>query len=378
MKRGFTLAGALLGAASLLAACGTPTSSGSTNTTAASGSGSSNNTAWLAKYQSAVTAAQAPVTWDGPTTKAVAPKNKFIVVVTCTEALEGCKLLTQGSVDAANALGWRNSVINVQDPTGYDQAVQTAITEGANGIVLVGVDQSLIPQGLAMAHQKHIPVVSIFQYNTPSPTGVNVEVSPSATAEGKALADAMIANTKGNVNVLFLNDAEFSLPVHMLAAAKAELAACTQCKVTYASPINFTAAVVNTNLPGEVVSAVRSDPSINSIIVGFDPPATFVIPALDQAGLKGKVKMYSQLGTTSALSFIAQNNIMTADMGASNEWGGWAGMDEMVRLLNGQPIVNENVPVLMLTASNLPPSGKPFTGDYAGFQAKYKALWGLS
>jgi ribose transport system substrate-binding protein len=356
-------------------ACGgSSTTSGAKSTPTSDSTGSSAG-GGLAQYQQLVAAGQAAVTWAGPTEPAKAPAKKSLTVVTCTQALEGCKLLTAGAVNAAKAVGWSTRVIDVTDPTKYDQALQTAIAQGANGIVLTGVDQRLVPGGLKAAKSKNVPVVSLFQNNVPGPGGVDVEVSPDPVREGKLLAAAMIADHQGKVNVLFMPDQEFSLPVAVLKTVKSELQACTACTVKFAPEINFTAATIGTTLPGRVVAALRNDPSINSLLVGFDPPVTQVIPALQAAGLGSKVKFYSQLGTTAALSFIADGNVMTADVGASNEWGGWGAVDEVIRLLNKQPTVDENVPVVLLTKQNLPPKGQPFVGLEAGFKDKYMALW---
>jgi ribose transport system substrate-binding protein len=375
IKRAFALIAILALAVVGLSACGSSSNSSSSTTSSSSASTGTKSSSGLDQYKKAVADGQAPVKWNGPTAPAKAQAGKSLTVVTCTQALEGCKLLTQGSVNAGKAVGWKTSVIDVKDPTKYDQALRTAVSQGADAIVLVGVDSRLIPGGISAAHAKKVPLVSIFQYNTAGPDGVDVEVSPDANVEGKLLADAMIADHDGKVNVLVMPDAEFSLPVHVLAAAKQELQSCTACDVKFAPEINFTAATVNTTLPGRVVSEARTHTDINSILVGFDPPATFIIPALNSAGLQSKVKMYSQLGTTAALNFVRDKNVLAADVGASNEWGGWAGVDEAIRLMNGQKTVDETVPVVLLGPDNLPAKGQPFVGAEAGFKQKYMALW---
>jgi ribose transport system substrate-binding protein len=378
MKMRFGLAIPFVVAAVGLTACG---SSSSSTTTASGGSSAPAATtpasaaSGLDKYKKMVQEGQAPVAWNGPTAPAKAPAGKSLTVVTCTQALEGCKLLTAGTVNAAKSVGWKTNVIDVTDPTKYDQALQTAISQGADAVVLTGVDQRLIPGGIKAAHAKKVPLVSLFQNNKPGPDGVDVEVVPDANREGQLLAASMIVDTGGKVNALLMPDAEFSLPVAVLAAAKKELDACTACKVTYAPEISFTAATVGTTLPGRVVGSLRTHPEVNSILVGFDPPVTQVIPAIGSAGLSSKVKFYSQLGTTAALDFIRQKNVMAADVGASNEWGGWAAVDQAIRLLTGKPTVDENVPAVLLNSTNLPPQGQPFVGEEAGFKAKYAALW---
>lgn len=363
----------VLVASGSLAACGGSSSGASSGTSGSSSTAAAG--ASLDQYQKLVDDGQAAATWNGPTDPAKAPAGKSLTVVTCTQALEGCKLLTAGAVNAAKGLGWTTRVIDVTDPTKYDQAMQTAVAQGADGIILTGVDQRLVPGGLKAAKSKKVPVVSLFQNNVPGPDGVDVEVSPNPDTEGKLLAASMIVDHQGKVNALFMPDEEFSLPVAVLASAKKELQACSACTVKFAPEINFTAQTIGTTLPGRVVAALRNDPSINSMLVGYDPPVTQIIPAIEAAGLGSQAKFYSQLGTTAALGFIASGKVMSADVGASNEWGGWAAVDEVIRLLNGQPTVAENVPVVLLTSKNLPPAGQPYVGLESGFKDKYMALW---
>jgi hypothetical protein len=88
--------------------------------------------------------------------------------------------------------------------------------------------------------------------------------------------------------------------------------------------------------------------------------------------------MYSQLGTTGALGFVHKKDVLAADVGASNLWGGYAAFDTVLRILAGKNPVNVNIPVVLLspTSKNLPPIGQPYVGDKdVHFIAKYKALW---
>ena len=371
MKKPISAIALLISSALALSACGTNDPKANDPSGGSSGSASGD----LSEYQKIVDEGTAPVTWNGPTESSKAPANISLAIVTCTVALEGCKLLTQGTENAAKAINWKTNVVNVTDPTGYDQALQTVIAQGADAVVLVGVDQRLVPGGIKAAHSKKVPLVSLFQNNEPGPNGVDAEVMPDPKVEGKLLAAAMIVNNKGKVNALFMPDDEFSLPVAVLASTKGTLDSCSACEVKYAPEISFTAATVGTTLPGRVVAALRQDPSINSILVGFDPPVTTVIPAMTAAGLKDQAKFYSQLGTTAALGFIADGTVMDSDVGASNEWGGWGAVDNTIRLLNGQPAVEENIPSILLNKTNLPPKGQPFVGEDAGFKDKYLALW---
>ena len=330
----------------------------------------------IAGYAAAVTAAEKPLTWAGPTTSTKMPKKGYLVAIGCTPALIGCHLGADAAVAAVKQLGWRGKVVSVENPADTDQAMQTAILDGATAILLQGIDESLVPIGLKEAHAKHIPVVSTFQENVPESTGVDYEVNPNARAEGQLLADAMIANNKGRVDVLFLDDNEYGLPVLVLQDAMAQLKACTICHLTFASPINFTGNTVNTTFPGRVVAALRADKAINSMLVGYDPPATYLVPAINAAGLRSQAQLYSQLGDT--LYYVQKRDAFANDIGASLAWAAWAALDEIFRYLNNQPFVVENVPSQMFNYANVPPGNTPFNGVSSGFEQKYLALWGRS
>jgi ribose transport system substrate-binding protein len=368
---------AVLAAASLaLAACSSP---GSSTTS----SGSTGNLSFLKKYENRLKAAEAPVTFNGPTDTKAAPKKFFVGAVSCSYAVAGCKSggLTFDAV--AKVLGWKSTNIIVNDPSGYPQAVETLLNEGVQAIYLGGVTTNVIPEAMKEAKARNIPVVSaISNYTTGGPTDITEDTHPSPTKVGQLMADAAIVDHKGKVNALFLQDAEFAAPVAILKAAKKEFESCTQCTVTYATPINFTASVIGTTLPNQVVSAVQANPKINSLMIGFDPPATFIVPALVTAGKANSVSMYSQLANSAPLAYVKQGKILKDDIGASVAWSTWADFDAIIRYVNKQPLVDENIGLQIFSSSNpsaIDKLGKnDFAATFAGYEQKYKAMWGVN
>jgi ribose transport system substrate-binding protein len=359
---------ALASASVVLAGCGSSTPTSST------GGGSAFN---IAQYQTAVAKLTATVKWAGPTTPAKAPTTENAFIVTCSDAVEGCREAKVGLQQALTALKWQQHTEVVDDAANYSEAVQTAINQGATVIFLPGIPQTVISGPLAEAIAKHIPTISVAQDNLPIAGGVSDDVSPDGVAEGKGLADSMIVNNKGTVNALFLNDAEFGLPVAILAAAKTELNACSGCKVQI-TDLNFTASEIQTDLASRVTAALAANPAINSILVGYDPPIPTLAPAIDNAGLGKQVKLYSQIGTTGALQFLGKGDVLVSDMGSSEGWNAYACVDEGIRLLDGQSLVPENLPIKLLTQANAPPAGQPFTGDGVNYQSDYYSLWGIT
>lgn len=369
---------AVLALASLtLAAC----SSGSTTST--SGSNTSGDLSFLKKYEARLSAAEKPVTYAGPTDTKPAPKNVFVGAVSCSYSVAGCKSGGLAFDAVAKALGWKSTNIVVNDPSGYPQAVETLLNEGVQAIYLGGVTTNVVPEAMKEAKARNIPVVSaISNYTLGGPTDVTADTHPSPTKVGQLMADAAIVEHKGKVDALFLQDAEFAAPVAILKAAKKEFQSCTQCSITYASPLNFTASVIGTTLPNQVVSAVQRDPKINSLMLGFDPPATFIVPALVTAGKASTVSMYSQLGNSAPLAYVKQGKILKVDVGASVAWATWADFDVIIRYLNKQNLVDENIPLQLFTSSNPSVIDKlgvnDFAATFAGYEEKYKTMWGVN
>jgi ribose transport system substrate-binding protein len=364
-----------------LAAC---SSGGSTGTQAGSNSAASaaGSATYLAPYKTAMTKAEAPVTWDGPSTPAKAPKGILVGAVNCTYAVEGCKSGGQAFLAVAKVLGWRTKLIIVDNPSGYEQAMQTLLNEGVKAIYLGGVVESLVSNGIKEAAARHIPVVSAgSNYAIGGPGQVNADVHGNVSEEGALMADASMVDHQGKVNALLLQDAEFAEPVAVLQAVKKQFSSCTKCSITYASPVNFTSTVIGTQLPSEVVTAIQRDPGINSVMLGFDPPATFIVPALDAAGDKGKVTMYTQLGDSAPLALVQQSNVLKYDVAGSVPWAVWGDFDEIIRYLDHQPLVAENLPLQLFTSGNPQEVSKlganDFAATFAGYQQKYKALWGV-
>jgi ABC-type sugar transport system substrate-binding protein len=365
-SRYWSLAAALVSVTAGLAGCGS-------STTTTSGGGTAFD---VSPYKDALSKLTGNAQWNGPTAPAKAPASEKAFIVTCSDAIEGCRLAKEGLQHALTDLKWEQHTQVIDDPAGYSQGVQTALNQGATIIFLPGIPQEVISGPLTQANANHIPTVSVAQNNLPIAGGVSADVSPDGAAEGKAIADAMIVNNNGKADALFLADAEFGLPVAILNAARKELATCTTCKVE--TDLNFTAAEIQTTLPSRVTAALLANPNVNSVLVGYDPPIPTLAPAIDNAGLGQKVKLYSQIGTAGALKFLRAGDVLVADIGSSEDWNAYACVDEGIRLLDGMPLVQENLPIKVMTKDNAPPEGKPFSGDGVDYPSKYKALWGIA
>jgi ABC-type sugar transport system substrate-binding protein len=138
-----------------------------------------------------------------------------------------------------------------------------------------------------------------------------------------------------------------------------------------------TGSQVATTLGQQTVGYLQSHPEVNYVVGPFDPAAAFMVNAIAQAGLGDRVKLLSQLGDEQNLDFIRNNRVQVADCAFDNTYLGYAVIDQSIRVLNGQPVIEpngENVPFQMLDATNLPPPGSDWHASY-DYKSAYLKLW---
>lgn len=323
------------------------------------------------------------LTWEGPTESVTPPPGKHLVVLIPTALeLEAAGRPVEGMEEALEALGWEFQVLDGEfTPSTYNKNIQQAINLHASAIITDGVDPALVKNSLADARSHGIVVISDAETGNPevSPTppseGYYADISPDEVAMGELIGQAIACKGEGEAHLLAMNDAEYASVGLFIESAVEEVEKCSGCEVV--ETVETNASQVQSQIPGETVNDIRTNPEIDSVLTGYDPVAVFQIPALKAAGLLDKVKLYSEYGDEQNLEFI-RNGEQEATVAVPYEWSGWAAVDEMLRAMNEAKLVNENIPFALITKEvNLPPAGEPFTGKEANFEAEYKKLWGV-
>lgn len=326
-----------------------------------------------------------PPDYAGPTAPAKAPKDIKIAVVTCLSVLHGCVSPADGIQHAGEKLGW---TVKVYDgggtPNKQNAAILDAISSGANVIATIAIDPNLIQLALSEAKKAGIPVVAGSNgIDTPNPVktpangglGFAFDVSPDYGTLGVHAAQWMIADSNGKANIALFSDREFPSIMAQEVGILQGLSDCKTCTVS--KQIYFTATQIASQLGQMTVDYVRSHPDVDYIYGAFDPPVAAQVAALMQAGMANKVKIVGALGNQQNLNFIRAGRLQVADMAYDNEYMGWAMVDQTIRLLNKQPLIEphgENLPFVILDKTNLPAPGADWQAK-TGYQDKFLALW---
>ena len=167
-----------------------------------------------------------------------------------------------------------------------------------------------------------------------------------------------------------------------------EIAAiCPDCKV---ETQEVAISDIGVNLPGQIVSALQADPTLDFIVYAFGGMMYGVPDALDAAGLIDQAKAVSQAGGPMNFDFIAKGRHQLGEVALASELLGWRVVDMAVSLLSGGTIskapASENIaghadiglnglPLQILQADTIADPTALWPG-VVGFQDKFLARWG--
>lgn len=378
-------------ATAVLSACGSGAAKNAASTSNTTGSSSAGQSSSLAQFSSAVTADENPsssVTWISQPDPA--PKNKKVMILSCSQATTGCKGVTAQAALAAKALGWTASVFDGQDsPSRYNQGIQQAIAEGDQGILLVAINQSYIQQSLTAAEAKGIKVASVVENNAPGGTGkVQADVYAPPDGIGTAVADWIITATKGKGHVLILETPEFPSVYDMVAPFKAEFAKCPGCSIVKEQTVDF--ATATTQLSPTVKGILAANPDINYIYSPFGDIAPFVGEGVSEAGDTGKVGIIDTECQPPSIKQVQAGGPTVACIATPEPYAGWFGTDLLVRLFDNLPVPLPNgqlpytttkaLPFMLTTKSNVATATNGAGGFWNGntdYSAHFEKLWGI-
>jgi ribose transport system substrate-binding protein len=196
-------------------------------------------------------------------------------------------------------------------------------------------------------------------------------------------ADWIILQTQCKASVLMITTNDLIAgDVNTVAALKEFEQYCgSGCKV---KTVNVAIPDWTTKIQPAVQGAIQADPELNYIFPLYDAMTQFVLPGIQLAGASGRVKVASFNGTPFALKLIQEGSDITMDVGESEDWLGFAAMDQVMRTLSGAgPIANgdEHIPLRIFDKTNVHEAGVPpeFGKGYGEeWLTGYRKMWGLS
>jgi ribose transport system substrate-binding protein len=298
--------------------------------------------------------------------------------------------ITAASKDAAQKAGlefvnWPNQ----GKPSEWVEGVEAAISQHADAIILEGgPDPELLGPQLAEAKAAGIQVVSAHLYDA---SEVDQAMTTSSSLAGvvpahhhqagELMADYVARASGCNADVLFVTADDVSASQGIEDAFTKTLSStCPDCETTVVNvPIGSWAQ----SIPTQVQSSLTKDPKVNWVVPVYAAGAAYVASGVRQSNASQRVKSASYGGTASVNQMIEDGQILVGQVAESPEWNGWANVDQVLRLLTGNPAVpDENVPRRIIDTTNVKDTGTPSQegagfGDASTWEDGYSMLWGI-
>lgn len=321
--------------------------------------------------------------WRGPTSAPAPAKTGTVDVIVCTSGSVACEEAAQGVQAAATALGW---TVHVYDggfnPAGYATAYASAMADKPNAIIGVAVPADQVQASLQAANAAGIITVGVGDIppTTAGDIPYDAYVDFRMPLMESMLAYYEIAQTNGKANTIVATDTSFGSLIQSQTGYDKVMAQCSTCKVRNIS-WSLTDAFNPATITADINGALAADPKANAISLPYSIPESTVVAALAAAGKTQSVKLFAKDADSAGLDAVLQVQ-SAANAGASANWAGWAGVDQVIRGMAKAKylsIAQQGIGVAFFTKSNTPKDGNindyPPVPNYASY---YKKAWGLA
>ncbi|PKO29929.1 MAG: sugar ABC transporter substrate-binding protein [Betaproteobacteria bacterium HGW-Betaproteobacteria-7] len=327
-------------------------------------------------------ASQPGAPWGGPTAGPAGQPEKIIALV-CEDLRNGGILgVAKGVQEATSIMGWSIRVFDAGGtPDGRRKSLADAFAAKPDGVILVGGDAMAQRTNLLPFARKRIPIVGWHvgpQAGTlrEGPVAMNVSTDPIEVARVTAMA--AVSAAKGKAGVVIFTDSNFAIALAKSEAMAKIIKACPECTLLEVRDLAISRSTEQ--VPGVTRQLLTTHGerwthalAINDIY--FD----YAVPELTRAGLLSDRLQLLSAGDGSAAAFtrIRARAFQTATVAEPLNLHGWQLVDELNRLLAGQPVSGYVIPVHLVTGSNVHYDGGPhFRYDPDnGYREIYRRIW---
>jgi ribose transport system substrate-binding protein len=299
-----------------LTACGGSDTASDTTAAATDSSAADIASARVTKYLQTITEIDLG---EAPTS---VPEAKTVYYIACSVAV--CAEIQVGVEAAVKALGWTFKSTSHQDtPETVAAAFDAAIAAKPDVVMSSGNPREWFADQLATLQEMNIPVISWSLpegYEPGNGIAANVLSADDYYFYGVLMADYAVANSP-NKNIRFVGLPVFPVLSLVQQGFNDEIAAiCPDCKV---ETQEIAISDIGVNLPGQIVSALQADPTLDFIVYAFGGMMYGVPDALDAAGLIDQAKAVSQAGGPMNFDFIAKGRHQIGEVALASELLGW-------------------------------------------------------
>ena len=303
------------------------------------------------------------------------PAGKKIAFISC--GVEACEIqgdiIKQGAAD----LGWTASTIGTDgSPEQLQNAFETALRQGADGVILNAVNRDAVAKQIEKAEQQGVAFVTCCSIESEG-DGIlrNVAGKENSGKIGENLAAEVVADSNGKADTLYVNISAFQILQTLGSQFETSYKEfCPEC--TYGS-LDIPVTSLGKDAPDRIVSYLRSHPQVNYVVLSVSNALGAGLPAaLKAAGLADKVKLVGQSGDTLTFQDMAAGNIESVvpfDYYSVD----YLMLDALARHFAGVPVEQAQPPTWIVKPDNMPAEATeglfPVVESY---RDEFKQIWG--
>jgi ribose transport system substrate-binding protein len=383
---------AALGAVAL-SGCGSSSSS-STTEVASSTVAAASSTTGLSAAQAALAQAYAGSDRPLPSSSPKPQEGQTVWILSCSESAPGCAVPAAAAVAAGNALGWHMKVLDGKfDPATWNTLIRSAAASKPDALILDAVDCAATQASLAAAKQAGVKIFGFYSFDCNDKyTGGKPMFNASLNVGGsdyarftedtfaKAQAAYAVAKTHGKANIIQFYETDVAVAHHIGDGYDRWIKTwCPSCTI---NKVPFTGAdLISGKLQEKASAALTRYPTANVVAAPYDATILLGIgPAVAAAKASGrKIFLTGGEGLAPNITLI-KKGVQDFAAGVPTGWVGWASIDGVNRMLDGQPQVDEGLGNGAVDATHNLPTKTPYYDGNAksqGYRAAYAKLWGV-
>jgi ABC-type sugar transport system substrate-binding protein len=303
------------------------------------------------------------------------PTGKKIAFISC--GVEACEV--QGDIikEGAKLLGWTAETIGTDgSPEQLQNAFQTALRQGADGVILNAVTRSVVAKQLEEAEKQGVPFVTL---SSVEKTGdgilANIADTRNSGRIGELLAAQIVSESGGDANTLYVNISAFQILKSL--GDQFESSYKKYCPDCDYGTIDIPVTSLGKDAPDRIVSYLRSHPQVNHVVLSVSNALGAGLPAaLKAAGLADKVKIIGQSGDSQTFQDLQAGNIK-AVVPYDYYTVDYLMLDALARHFAGVPVEDQSPPLWIVTPENMPEGATeglfPVVENY---EEEFKKAWG--
>lgn len=258
----------------------------------------------------------------------------------------------------------------------FNEGISQAVAQGAAGIILVGIDPTVVTGSLAAAADAGIPVQNTLNGDPGDdvPEGMYTNLTSDFTGDGATAAKWALIDSGCQADMVALYSSSVGVWQKMVDGAEPVFAEYCPEDCSFKA-LNVDIANVSTDIGSQLQTALQQNQDVNYVYPVWDSAVPFVTPVMSAANSTAKV--LSRDGLEANLAMIAAGNgqAMTIAM-PTTSWIGWIAFDSVARAATGADVPDYVIPTRIVDGSNIgDATADTLFPEYVDYESAFTDAW---